>query len=207
MPLRRQYKRWRYRFQIDGRTYYGHTDLDATARNRTAAEMIEHEHRKAILEGRQWRPRLVVRLFSDAAAEFLEWAKLEHRAHPATYARLRTSFASLAVFFAGLPLGQVDPKSIEKYKAWRLTEHGVRDVTLRHDLHALSKFMRWAARMNYAPPENPVRLVKIPSDADAVRIHVITDAEELAYFRYAMGDVRDLAHLMLEQGMRPEEVL
>ena len=56
--------------------------------------------------------------------------------------------------------------------------------------------------------DNPCRLVTIPSDADAVRIHVITEAEERLYFQHASGNqnLHDVARLMLLQGMRPEEV-
>jgi hypothetical protein len=56
--------------------------------------------------------------------------------------------------------------------------------------------------------ENAVRKVKIPSDADAVRMHIITAAEEKDYFlRTAKNkNLWDLARLMRNQGMRPEEV-
>ncbi len=171
MALRQRGGNWHYRFKVDGRTYTGTTDLAGTERNRTKAEAIEHEHRKAILEGRAWIPRLVVRGFNDAADEFLEWARLEHRDHPNTHRRLATSFASLREFFHQTPVGLIDPGRVEQYKARRLTEHQVREITLRHDLHALSKFFRWAWKMNYTRMgENPVDAVTIPSDADAVRI-------------------------------------
>jgi integrase len=205
MALRARGGRWDYRFMIDGRRYTGATDWAATERNRTRAEMMEHDHRKAILEGRQWSPRLVVRRFSDAAREFLGWAEVEHREHRNTYLRYRTSFVSLTRFFEDVPVGLVDVRRIEQYKAWRLREHRVRDITLRHDLLALSRFFRWAARMNYCRAENPVRLVSVPSDADAVRMRVLTLAEERLYLSQAKGDLRDVALLMLNQGLRPEE--
>lgn len=91
---------------------------------------------------------------------------------------------------------------------WRINEHPVRDISLRHDLHALSKFFGYAIKQRWTR-ENAVRNVKIPTDADAVRMHIITAAEEKDYFlRTAKNkNLWDLARLMRNQGMRPEEVV
>jgi integrase len=71
---------------------------------------------------------------------------------------------------------------------------------------------------------NPVREVKIPSDQDAVRINVLSRAQEEAYFAAveslrlekaaaqrtaqvrALEDLDDPHRLMLRQGCRPEEL-
>ena len=86
-------------------------------------------------------------------------------------------------------------------------DHGIRDITLRHDLHALSKFFGYAIKQRWAR-DNPVRNVTIPSDAEAIRIHVLTFEEERKYFLHAAkhGDLNDLGRLILNQGMRPDEV-
>lgn len=98
--------------------------------------------------------------------------------------------------------------AIERFKTWRFTDHEVRDVTVRHDLHALSVFFGYAIKQNWVRG-NPVRDVAIPSDAESVRIHVITPAEEKEYFARAAKNrnLPDHARLMRNQGMRPEEVL
>jgi site-specific recombinase XerD len=87
-----------------------------------------------------------------------------------------------------------------------VNDHGIRDITLRHDLHALSKFFGYAVKQRWAV-DNPVRNVTIPSDADAIRIHLLTTEEEREYFVRAAKhrDLNDLGRLMLNQGMRPEE--
>jgi hypothetical protein len=51
---------------------------------------------------------------------------------------------------------------------------------VRHDLHALSPLLKYGINHNWCSV-NPVEL-KIPSDAEAVRIHVLTPAEEMLYF-------------------------
>ena len=147
-----------------------------------------------------------VREFNDAARQFLEWAEAEYRAHPNTYRRLRTSFASLVRFFQREPVSLVDEGRIEAYNTWHRREHEVREVTLRHDLHALSKLFGFAVKQEWAR-DNPVRNVDIPSDADAVGIHVVTRAEEVRYFQCARGNLADIAHIILNQGMRPDEVM
>jgi integrase len=115
-------------------------------------------------------------------------------------------------------VGTISAGSVEDYKAWRRTKHGVKEVTLRHDLHSLSKFFRYAIKHAWARV-NPVKEVAIPSDKDAARMHILTDAEEKAYFdearrtgngkawRAGDGCLYDVARIILLQGCRPEEVL
>ena len=206
MPLRNRGRIWHYRFKLDGKEYSGATDLVATKQNTTKAQDVEADHRRALLEGR--RPqRIVVREFTDAAEEFLTWARMEHRAHPNSSRRIATSFASAKHFFGHEAVSLIDEGRIEAYKAWRVNEHEVRDITLRHDLHALSKFFGFAMKQRWTRT-NPVRNVTVPSDADAVRIHVLTPDEEKEYFRRAAKheDLYDLGRLILNQGMRPDEV-
>ena len=210
MALRNRNGIWHYRFKIDGKEYAETTGLVATARNKTAANQIEAERRREVLEGRVL-PRRVKNLpFNEAAEQFLEWAKIEHEKHPNTWKRVETSFASLGVFFDRQPVSQIDEGRIERYKVHRVQVHQVRDITLRHDLHALSKFFGYAVKQRWCR-ENPLRSghIRIPSDADAVRIHVITASEEELYFQCAARnrDLYDLTRLMINQGPRPEEVL
>lgn len=207
MSLRRRNKVWHYRFKLDGKEYAGATGLAATKRNESAARQMESQHRQALLEGRQGIQRIVVRGFTEAAKQFLEWAQTEYRAHPNSFRRIKTSFTSLNECFGEEPVSLVEEGRIESYKAWRVVEHKVRDITLRHDLHALSKFFGFAVKQRWARG-NPVRNVNIPSDAEAVRIHVVSDAEAKIYFECAArksADLYDFARLMLNQGMRPEE--
>jgi integrase len=208
MPLRKRGGLWHYRFKVDGREYSATTHLAATRPNKTRAEQIEAEHKQALLEGRRPTPRVTIRTFADAASDFLTWAKTEYRAHPRSYQRIAVSFTSLKLFFGSTAVSVIDGAAIERYKTWRIAEHQIRDVTLRHDLHALSTFFQYAAKQQWSR-ENPVRTVSIPSDAKAVRIHVVTPAEEREYFRRAKKyrNLQDLGRIILNQGLRPEEAL
>ncbi len=208
MALRNRGERWHYRFKVDGKWYTGTTGCAATERNKTKAQQVEANHRQALLEGRNPSRKIEVREFGAAAKEFLEWAKMEYRAHLNSYRRVKTSFASATEFFDKEPVSLIDEGRLEAFKTWRVNEHKIRDITLRHDLHALSKFFGFAIKRKWAR-ENPVRNISIPSDADAVRIHVISPDEERSYFLRAAKkqDLYDLAQLVLNQGMRPDEVL
>lgn len=207
MPLRERNGIWHYRFKLDGREYSGTTDLAATKQNMRAAQDQESKHRQEMREGRRPSRPIQVREFNEAARGFLDWAKMEYRAHPNSYRRISTSFTSAKQFLGREPVSLISPGRIEEYKAWRVNVHGVRDVTLRHDLHALSKFFGYAVKQRWAI-DNPVRNVTIPSDADAIRIHVLTCEEEREYFLRAAKhrDLNDLGRLIMNQGMRPDEV-
>jgi integrase len=118
-----------------------------------------------------------------------------------------TSFTSAREFFGSEAVSLVEEGRIEAYKVWRVNHHRVRDITLRNDLHALPKFFGYAVKQRWTR-ENPMRNVEIPSDADAIRMHILTSDEEKQYFSRAVKhkDLHDLGRLILNQGMRPDEV-
>jgi integrase len=211
MPLRERDGNWHYRFWLDGREYTANTDLVATERNRNGATRVEAKARELVASGRAHELKLQVRPFNDAATDFLTWADGEYRDHPSSAKRLRTSFVSLSSFFGKVPVSSILRGHVNDFKAWRRKEHQVREITIRHDLHALSKAFGYFIDHNWAR-DNPLRGVKglIPSDKDAVRIHVLTAPEEALYFETARARfprLYDLGRLMLNQGCRPEEIL
>lgn len=208
MALQNRYGKWHYHFKFNGQRYAKTTGLAATSQNMREANRKEQEHIQRLREGRRTSREIVVREFSSAAMQFLEWAETEYRQHPNSYKRIKTSFASARAFFGRKPVSMIDAGEIDSYKAHRIRKHQVRDITIRHDLHALSTFFAYAMRQHWAH-ENPLRNVEIPSDKDAVRIHVVTAMEEKLYFERAAQypDLHDLGRLLLLQGMRPEEIL
>jgi integrase len=206
MGLRTRDGKWHYRFEVDGHEWTGSTGLAATERNRRAAERVELEARQAVEQGKSHLLRIQAIPFNEAAQKFLAWCEGHHRAKPNTYKRVKTSFASLEIHFGRTSVSAVTTGDVADYSAWRANTHKVKDVTIRHDLHNLSKFFQYAVKHNWRR-DNPVSAEDIPSDADAVRIHVFTPAEESAYFHAAHPRLQDLARLMVYQGCRPEELL
>ena len=205
MPLRTRGKRYHYQFDMDGKTYCGSTGLEATKRNASAARLKEDEAREMILEGRDPKQRLTVVSFNDAAQVFLETVDQQYQDHPNTAKRRRTSFVSLKAKFGSKPVSLITPGDLEDYKAWRRSSK-IKEVTLRNDLHALSRFFQYAMRKNWAR-ENPVREVEMPSDRNSRRDNLVTPEQEKLYFKNAIGALYDLGRLMILQGCRPEELL
>jgi site-specific recombinase XerD len=221
MPVRaRKSGKLEWRFKVDGHEYSHVTDLVDTARNRIKVQRMEADARRLVLEGHGSELRILVQPFISAADAFTKWAEGEYREHPNSWKRLRGSMASAKVMFSKRPLSSITDGEIEDYKSWRRTVHGVREVTLRHDLHALSLLFQYGQKHNWCKA-NPVSEVEIPSDADAVRINVLSPADEAKLFgaldaleletrskrtRQGCRDLRDLCTLMVNQGCRPEEL-
>lgn len=206
MAIEKRGDRWWIRFNFDGRVYRSTTGLPATRQYANAAAEMEVKRRQQLRDGERGTGRLKVRQFSDAAVEFLEWARAEHKAKPNTWRRLAVSMTSLTAFFSEQPVCSIQSGDLDRFKARRVNVNQVRDVTVRHDLHALSRFFQFAMRQRWAR-ENPVRAVVIPSDAASRRDRVITPAEETAYFAVARGPLAAVARLMLLQGLRPDEAM
>ncbi len=205
MSLRKRGGQWHYRFKYKGQEYTANTDLDATSQNMGAAQDIESDARKALKSGKLPTAEIKVIPFRDAVKQFLPWAEVEYR-HPNSYKRIKTSLSSALVYMDKLPVSAIDAAKIDDYKTWRATVHEVLAITIRHDLHALSVFFEYAIRHHFTLG-NPIDQVGIPSDADAERIHVLTEKEETDYFRRAarLPNLHDVGRLMINQGLRPEE--
>ncbi len=209
MGLREKRGRWEYRFTIDGQRVSKLTDLAATEQNMPAAQREEKKHRDSILKGERPAKRLRIRSFNEAVVEFIEYVKVKYAEHPATARRIVTSMASCKEFFKGFSVTSIRTPEVSRYRVHRLSVHKVQPITLRHDLNNLSLFFQWAAEMEYRA-DNPITRKTyqgLPSEAE--RIHVITPAEEFLYFERAAAypNLADVARLILEQGMRPEEVM
>lgn len=207
MPLRERGGIWHFRFKLHGKEYSETTGLAATKQNERAARDQESRLRGELEQGKEPR-RIVLRRFSDATTQFLQWAEAKYREHPNSYKRIKTSFASLLQIIGGdVMVSMIRESHLEDFKTRRVLDHKVRDITVRHDLHALSKFFGYAIKQNWIQ-ENPIRNIEIPSDRDAIRMHILTAPEEKQYFSRAAKcpDLYDLGRLILNQGMRPEEV-
>lgn len=212
MSLRERSGNWHYRFMVAGRTWTDDTGLAASERNRKAAQAIESEAWKAVKLGKGKTLKLEGVSFGAAAEKFLQWVGAKHADKPNTIRRCRGSFASLVLYFDRKPVASITDGDVADYAAWRLNGTDdikpVKPVTVRHDLHNLSKFFRYAKKHNWAT-ENPVLPEDIPSDKDAVRINPLNLEAEARYFQAAQRfpKIHDLCRLMVLQGCRPEELL
>jgi hypothetical protein len=179
-------EKWHYRFTHQGREWTGSTGLAATKRNEASALSALSKAREAVRNGRADQLSLQVKRFDEAEEEFLRWAAGEHREHPGTVQRLSTSFVCLKRFFGTVPLHTIGPNDLEKFKTWRRLECKVSDVTIHHDLYAMSPLFKYGINANWCR-DNPVKRIDVPSTKDAVRDHVVSEKEEKLYFETALS--------------------
>jgi len=208
--LRRKKDKWYFRIKRNGRPFDRCTGLKDTDENIPAAlamraAAIEELKAGGMVRRQQQQANVS---FPVAAAEFLKAYDLEHRDKPKTGRRVKTSFASLLFYFGSRSIASLSPADVEGYKTWR-RENYIKEVTIRHDLHAFSLFCQYARRMAWMTID-PLDEVEIPSDKDAVRINVLSPEAERQYLyaaREVSIDLSDVSTIMLQQGCRPEEVM
>jgi integrase len=203
--------RFQVRFKVVGRARFERlTDLEATPQNRTKAERLERKWRDEVSAGLR-HPQTIGSglLFQKASVQFRAYCRSTHADHLNTAKRVETSLTSLDLFFAGKSIKAIRPADIEAYKSWRLDEHKVKPITLRHDLDNLSKFFRWAMTMDLIDT-NPASEIEKPSSEGAIRLYILTAEEEARYMEAAQArsqSLADIFQLILLQGMRPDEVI
>lgn len=198
--------RYHLRFMVSGVEYNQTTGLKATSHNLSAALRKLEQARQAVESGSSL-PKLSPRQFNNAFAVYLEHKRGECKDHPATAKRIRTSSASLIDFFQGTMVHSITSGMVEDFKDYRRASK-IKDITIRHDLHALSGFFKYARKQGWLRG-NPLDGVTIPSADGVQREHVVTPQEELIYFAAAATRpvLHDLGRVVLGTGMRPEEVL
>lgn len=193
---------WHYRFTLAGETFESSTRLEATERNRRAAEKIEQNRRREVLTGESHQTRSV--RFSDAWRLFLR--SYEGEVKSSSLERLKVSSAPLVAFMgSGTLISKISSGDIEDYKAARRS-NGLKEVTIQHDLHALSLLFQYARKKKWIDGD-PLVGVRIPSDKDAIRDNILSDSQEKVYFTQALRFpiLHDVGRLMMQQGLRPEE--
>lgn len=206
----RVYKRGTvYWFELvyEGQRYQKSTKV----KNRRAAEDIASAFRTALAKGdvgiveRKRAPS-----FKQAMSAFLAWSKQEHRAHPNTAERYRYSSAALLRFFGDISIDRITPEDVERFKTARSSEEGshtarrLRPATVNRELACLKALFNHAIKGN-SNLHNPVRRVKFLAEQNQQE-RVLTFREQSFYLAACSDVLHDVATLILETGMRPEEV-
>lgn len=193
-----------------GRTYWyhfwfngQHIQRSTKQGNPRVARQIEAAYRTKLAKGEVGiEDRMPAPQFDRFAKEFLE--KVEAERNPRTHRRYRVSLVSLRRWFGGRRLDEITTARIEQYKLKRL-EEGRSNATVNRDLACLRRMLRLAVRWR--------KLALTPFADGAVeflqeqgRDRILNVEEERRYLRAANSTLRDIATLMVETGMRPEEV-
>ncbi|NIR87368.1 tyrosine-type recombinase/integrase [Candidatus Bathyarchaeota archaeon] len=172
--------------------------------NKTAALRAEAIRKAELAEGRAGivRHEPCPRFEDFVKREFLPWSEKQHHAHPRTHRRYETSVKALKPFFGKLPLDGITPAHVEKFKLSRASE--ITPAGTNRDLAMLRFMLNFAMRKGYIV-RNPVVGVRfLPEGPGAMR--VVSHEEQQAYLAAANPLLRDIATLIVETGMGPEEV-
>lgn len=208
-----------YDFRKDGVRHRGSTGVrrKADAEEIEAAIRVNLAKEKVGLKARV--PRSAIPRFDVAMAEFLRWADAEHSAKPATARRYRISSIALLEFFGTRQIDRIDAALIEQFKDWRKvqkarpkqTKHVVakpteriKPATVNRELACLKKLFYYWKRNRQLLADNPASNVKMLPEERA--FHVLTHEQETLYLSECTQPLYDIAVLMIETGMRNDEV-
>jgi integrase len=201
-----------------GRTYYynfwwegQHIQCSTKQGNPRVARQIEAAHKTALAKGEAGIfERKPIPYFAKAMEAFLNWSEHEHKAHPRTHQRYAVSSKALLKYFRDRKLDQITPDDVESYKTWRASQssprtgRSLRPATTNRELACLKAMFNFHIKGDLML-KNPVRNVKFFNE-DNEQMRTLTFEEQRIYLDTASQPLRDAAILMLETGMRPEEV-
>lgn len=222
MALYKRGKTWWMSFQYEHR----HIQKSTKCTNKRDAETVERAYRTQLAKGEvgiEERPDAPA--FSEAVEEFLKWSKIEHRTKPNTVRSYESTSKAPAKFFGDKPLDQIQPSEIEKFKQFRSKQATrprslpkskkkvvrtiwkpttLKPATINRELALLRIIFNFYIRRDIVI-KNPVSRVKFLAE-DNCQIRVVSTEEERIYLMAASQPLQDFATLMIDTGMRPEEV-
>ena len=199
-------KTWWYVFEIGGRRIQESSGF----RNKTAALRAESKRRIDLLERRAGftKPKPVPK-FDDFSKQFLEWSKQQHR--PKTHELHELNCKTLKRFFRGKYLDEITSEMVEDFKSARKLERiqwannrFVTGATVNRALTTLKLLFHQAERSGYAVKNPAVGVAMFREPLDSMR--VISFEEQAAYQAETSQPLHDIATIILDTGMRPEEV-
>lgn len=207
MAVYRRGRIWWYNFEFQGR----HVQESSGFTNKTAALRAEAKRRSDLLDRRAGFTRVkLAPKFEDYVEQFLKWSEQQHK--PKTHALHKWNCQTLKRFFSSEYLDEITSDMVEDFKSAR--KHEVRQnskdarlvtgATVNRALTTLKLLYHQAERNGYAVKNPVVGVAMFHEPLDSMR--VITFEEQAAYLSETSQPLRDIAEIMLDTGMRPEEV-
>ena len=156
--------------------------------------------------------------FDEAMEQFLKWSAVEHAAKPATTRRYVVSCKSLLRFFGQQELDKIDSGDVERFRDWRRiqtaqskrTKHTtpkptgqIMPATVNRELACLKALFTYFVRRKIVN-NNPVDGIKMLREEQS--FNTLSHDDERAYLAQASPLLAQIAILILETGMRPDEV-
>lgn len=201
MAVFRRGKIWWYRFEFAGRRI----QESSHCANKHKAEQMEAKRKTDLADGCAGiRRKAPPPRFEEAARQFLEWSNFHHR--PKTHQLHKMNCKTLGRFFGGKWLDQITPAIVEQFRLMRLRDERknahdgstVSPATVNRGLETLRQIF---TRLELKSPTRKEMFFK-----EETQTRVVTVQEELSYLREASQPLKDIATIILQTGMRPEEV-
>jgi integrase len=147
--------------------------------------------------------------FDEYLKQFLEWSKQQHR--PKTHELHELNCKTLKRFFRGKYLDEISTEMVEDFKSARKQERirwakdrSVTGATVNRALTTLKLLYHQAERSGYAVRNPVVGVSMFREPLDSMR--VISFEEQATYLTETSQPLHDIAKIILDTGMRPEEV-
>jgi integrase len=207
MALYRRGKIWWFNFEFQGR----HIQESSGFVNKTAALRAEAKRRSELLDRRAgFSQKKLAPKFEEQLDKFLLWSAQQHR--PKTRELHGTNCDTLLRFFRGYWLDEINQGMVEDFKLARISEgrknakdgSTVSPATVNRALTTLKLFYRYAEKCGYAV-SNPTKGVAYYAEGNG-RTRVVNFDEEIKYLENATQPLKDIAQIILDTGLRPEEV-
>ncbi|HEX8288156.1 MAG TPA: tyrosine-type recombinase/integrase [Pyrinomonadaceae bacterium] len=147
---------------------------------------------------------------NQAADDFLEWSKVQHSQKPKSYDRIEFSCRSLKKLFGETKVDQIESKDIEKFVVYRSQQKSRKTGNLitRDSVNLGLRVLKTIFKRLISAKvlsDNPAKDIKrLPENEKS--FHVLSRDEEKVYLLARPQPLQDMASIMLETGMRPNEV-
>jgi integrase len=206
MAVFRRGKIYWYHFEYQGRRIQESSGF----RNKTAALRAEAIRRSDLLDRRAGLKKLkLAPKFEEFVKQFLEWSKQHHR--PKTHELHALNCQTLTRFFRGKYLDEIASEMVEDFRSARKQERIqwsktriVTGATVNRAITTLKLLYNQAERSGYGVKNPVIGIAMFREPLDSMR--VLTFEEQAAYLAKTSQPLRDIAQIMLDTGMRPEEV-
>ena len=197
MAIFLKHDNWYIDYYVNGRR-----KRERVGSSRKLAETVLEKRKVAIAEGRFLDIKKELKIkFADFANEYLEiYAKPNIRSWKSDL----HNFNCIKSFFGELCLQEITPLLIEKFKIERVKK--VKPATVNRALARLKSMFNRAIDWGKFNGANPVKSVKFFLE-DNKRTRYLEQEEVVKFLKYCVGNIKPIAIVALNTGMRKSEIL